>query len=258
MNIVFMGCTNYSKELLNHLLENEFNINLILTIPEEFKISYSDTKVKNYNYTNLKSIANVKSIECHEVDSIPGKKLDDYYDIIKKCNPDLILVLGWYYKVPKKIRDIARYGAWGIHPSMLPKYAGGAPLTWSIMNGEKFTGVTLFRLEDGVDNGDIIDQIVIPINFKDSIREMYTKVTEASKVLLSNVLGNIDQVKFFPQDKNSIEIWPQRSPDDGEIDLSKPSHELYNFIRAQSDPYPGAFIRTSDGKKLIIEKARIE
>ena len=65
-------------------------------------------------------------------------------------------------------------------------------------------------------------------------------------------------MQFIKQDKSKLEIWNKRTPEDGEIDLSKPSNELYDFIRAQSSPYPGAFIRTSDGKKIVIEKARIE
>ena len=66
-----------------------------------------------------------------------------------------MLFIGWYYIVPKSLRSLAKYGAWGIHASLLPKYAGGAPLSWAIINGEKKTGVTLFKLESGIDNGDI-------------------------------------------------------------------------------------------------------
>ena len=69
--------------------------------------------------------------------------------------------------------------------------------------------------------------------------------------------GYFKSITFTPQDKKSIEVFPQRKPGDGEIDLSMPAIEIYNFIRAQSSPYPGALIKTSDGKKFIIEKVRI-
>lgn len=151
--------------------------------------------------------------------------------------------------LPKSTRELTRYGAWGIHASLLPKYAGGAPLNWAIINGEKETGVTLFRMDDGVDDGDIISQKSFLIEFEDTINEIYQKATIASKEILNEVLLNIDNIKFKPQDKRKIEIYPQRKPDDGEIDLSKTSIEIYNFIRAQSSPYPGAFIKTVDGKK---------
>ncbi|MEI2738969.1 MAG: formyltransferase family protein [Chitinophagaceae bacterium] len=257
MKVVFLGATQFSRELLLHLLNNQIKPERLFTIPQEFNISYSDTKVRNYNYANLPEIAAQHGITCYEVESTTGKRISDYYDDLAALQPDVILVMGWYYMVPKKIRDIARYGTWGIHASMLPKYAGGAPLVWAIINGEKETGVSLFKLDDGVDDGDIIAQQVIPIAFEDSIQEVYAKVTEASKGILVSALQNIERIKFTPQDKSKIEVWPQRKPEDGEIDLSWPAERIYNFIRAQSPPYPGAFIKTADGKKIIIEKAKM-
>jgi methionyl-tRNA formyltransferase len=192
------------------------------------------------------------------VDSVSGKKIRGYKGIIAALNLDLILVLGWYYMIPKEIRKLARLGAWGIHASLLPKYAGGAPLNWAIINGEKETGVTLFRMEDGVDDGDIIAQKSFPIYLEDTINEVYQRATSASKEILRDILQDINDITYIPQDKSKIEIYPQRKPEDGEIDLTKSAIEIYNFIRAQSNPYPGAFIRTFDGKKIIIEKARIE
>lgn len=258
LTYAFFGATNYSKELLLLLIENNLTPKVIFSIPEEFSISYSEKKVKNTNYANLKEVANKHKIPYCEIDSAEGKKTKDYENIIKELSLDLILLLGWYYMVPKSTRELARHGAWGIHASLLPKYAGGAPLNWAIINGEKETGVTLFRMEDGVDDGDIIAQKVFSIEYEDTIKDVYEKATEYSKLLLIEVLTNIDNVKYTKQDQNKRTIYSQRAPEDGEIDLSKNSLEIYNFIRAQSEPYPGAYLKTSDGKKLIIEKARIE
>ncbi len=257
LRFAFLGATNYSKELLLFLIENGLEPTMIFSIPEEFDISYSEKKVKNINYADLKSIAKEYKIDYYEVNS-SDKKLNDYNEIIKNKNLDLLLVLGWYYMIPKKTRELTTYGAWGIHASLLPKYAGGAPLNWAIINGEKETGVTLFRMEDGVDDGDIIAQKSYSIEYEDTIKEVYVKATDASKKILNKVLHNINNVVFKAQNKKNIEVYPQRKPEDGEIDFSKTSIELYNFIRAQSSPYPGAFIRTIDGKKIIIEKVRIE
>jgi methionyl-tRNA formyltransferase len=258
LSFAFLGTTNYSKELLLFLINKQLIPKVIFSIPEEFNISYSNTKVKNSNYSNLNPIANTHNIQYIEIDSSHGKRLQDYNADIKAMNLDLLLVLGWYYMIPKSTRSLTKYGSWGIHASLLPKYAGGAPLNWAIINGEKETGVTLFRMEDGVDDGDIIVQKSFSIEYTDSIKEVYEKAILASKEVLESVLKNPENVKFTTQKKNEIRVYPQRNPEDGEIDLNKPSFELYNFIRAQSFPYPGAFIRTSDGKKLIIEKARVE
>ena len=258
LSFAFFGATNYSKELLLFLLEKDLVPKVIFSIPQEFNISYSNEKVKNTNYAELKSISNKYNILYYEIDSVNGKRTKDYETIIKELNLDLILVLGWYYMIPKSIRELAKYGAWGIHASLLPKYAGGAPLNWAIINGEKETGVTLFRMDDGVDDGDIIAQKSFSIMYEDTIKEVYDKATISSKEILLDVFKDIDNIRFIPQDKNKIEVFPQRNPSDGEIDLTKTSEDIYNFIRAQSSPYPGAFIRTVDGKKLIIEKVRVE
>ena len=258
LKFAFLGATNYSKELLLFLINNDFFPKAIFSIPQEFKISYSEKKVKNSNYADLKEIAEKYNIAYYEVDSVEGKRLKDYEKIIQNLHLDLMLVLGWYYMIPRSIRDLTKYGAWGIHASLLPKYAGGAPLTWAIINGEKETGVTLFRMDDGVDDGDIIAQKSFKIEYADTIKEVYEKATEESKKILLDTLVNISSINFKKQDKEKLQIYPQRKPEDGEIDLSMSAEELYNFVRAQSSPYPGAFIRLKDGKKLIIEKARVE
>jgi len=258
LTYIFLGATNYSKSLLIHLIENGYIPQAIFAIPQEFSISYSKDKIRNSNYADLKAIAIKHNIDYFEVDSVEDKKLQDYKNIIKYMNLDLILVLGWYYMVPQSIRKLSRLGAWGIHASMLPNYAGGAPLNWAIINGESKTGVTLFKLGKGIDDGDIIYQQKFDINFEDTIKEVYEKATQTSKEVLINILKDVDNITLTKQDTSNRKIYSQRKPEDGEIDLNMSSYKLYNFIRAQSSPYPGAYIKTVDGKKLIIEKARIE
>lgn len=258
MGIVFLGSTQFSASILLSLLEHNYPIAMVFAIPKHFNISYRQGLVKNYNYSDISRLAKNFKIPSHEVDSIQGSRLEDYYEEIRGISPTVILVMGWYYKVTKRIRDLATYGAWGIHASLLPDYAGGAPLVWAMINGERETGVTLFKLDEGVDDGDIIGQETFAIEYDDTIKEVYEKATTASKSLLMRSLSNIIRLKFTPQDKSRITVYPQRTPEDGEIDFTKSAIELYNFIRAQSAPYPGAFVRTADGKKLIIEKARIE
>jgi len=259
MRTIFLGSTKFSEELLQ-VVFNHKNVDLkaVFTIPEEFSISYSDKVVKNTNFADLSVYAKKWNISHFEVNSKEGKRLKDYKDFIKKCKPDVILVLGWYYMVPKEIREIATYGAWGIHASLLPEYAGGAPLVWAMINGENKTGVTLFQLSNGVDDGDIIDQRPFSISMNETIKEVYKKATIESKKILIKAFDAPEKIEFTPQDKSKIQVYPQRKPEDGEINLSWSSERIYNFIRAQCSPYPGAFIKTKNGKKLIIEKVRIE
>jgi methionyl-tRNA formyltransferase len=258
MRVVFLGATRFSEAMLRHLMENRFHVEAVFTIPETFHISYSEQPVRNYNYADLRGFAKKHGLRTYEVDSGPGKRIGDYYEVLAGIGADVILVVGWYYMVPKRVRDLAKYGAWGIHASLLPKYGGGAPLVWAMIRGEEEAGVTLFRLGEGVDDGEIIAQEKFPIAFDDTIREVYEKAVERSKGILVHALNNSDTIDYRPQDKKGVEHYPQRRPEDGELDLSKSAMELYNFIRAQSSPYPGAFIRTADGKRLVIERVRIE
>jgi len=255
MKIIFLGCTKFSEELLKSLVDNKFDISAIFTIPQEFKVR-KDEKVVNTNYVDMSTISKKNEIPLYFVDE--NKKLSFYENIIREINPDIILVLGWYYIIPKVIREIPKYGACGIHASLLPKYAGWSPLVWSIINGEKETGVTFFRFDESIDGGDIIAQEKFIIEFEDSIKEVYEKATKKSIEILIKSLLKIDKIVLKKQDKTKLEIYDKRNPEDGSIDFSKSSLEIYNFIRAQSSPYPGAFFIAGDGKKVIIEKARLE
>lgn len=259
MRAVFLGCTKFSEALLKSIIANKScEIICICTIPEEFKINYSDKPVKNTNYANLEPYANKLGIPHFSIHSEEGKRLIDYLPQIENLRPDVILVLGWYYMVPKQLREKVKHGAWGIHASMLPNYAGGAPLVWAIIEGQTRTGVTLFKLDDGVDDGDIILQEEIEILHSDYISDVYDKATKASEQILNEALKLGDKVKYKPQDKSKIKIYAQRKPSDGEIDLSWDAKRIYDFIRAQAHPYPGAFIKSNDGKKIFIDKVRLE
>ena len=158
--------------------------------------------------------------------------------------------------IPKSIREIPVEGVWGIHASLLPNYAGGAPLVWAIINGETKTGVTLFKMDSGVDDGPIIDQKALAINHDDNIGTIIKKVAKISKVIIFKSLMR-DKIKYMPQDKSKIKVFPQRNPADGEIDWSWDSVKIKNFVRAQTKPYPGAWTIINN-KKIILWDISIE
>jgi methionyl-tRNA formyltransferase len=227
----------------------------IFTIPKEFRISWSpDKPVVNVRYKDFKRISEAYNTPVVEV----TKKLSsaEYVEVLKEWKPDFILVAGWYYMVPRVIREIPPLGCAGLHASLLPKYRGGAPLVWAIINGEKETGITLFYLADGVDDGDIIGQKKIFITLKDDIKTVYEKIEDATLTLLEETLPKIKEGKMVPI-KNEIEkgsIFRQRKPEDGLINWNSSSLDIYNFIRAQTYPYPGAFTFFKE-ERLTIWKA---
>lgn len=254
--IIFLGCTKLSEEILIHLINSGIKITAIFSIPKNFSISYSKEKVTNTNYANLSKYSDQLKIPFYEIHSEVGKRLNDFNKIIEEIQPDVIVAVGWFYMIPKTIREIPKEGVWGIHASLLPDYAGGAPLVWAKINGEKETGVTLFRMNSGVDDGDIIEQEKMSISNDDTIKILLEKASKISQRILTRALLR-KKITYVKQDLSKQNIYPQRSPVDGEINLSWDKIRIENFVKAQSKPYPGAWLKIGD-KKLIIWDITVE
>lgn len=246
IKVVFLGATKFSEEMLNALLDGGIQVQAVFSIPQNFEIkkrgAEKSEKYQNSNYSDIQSIAINNEIPCYIV-SGGEESLSKYEQVISDIQPDLILVLGWYYIVPRKIRNLAKIGTFGIHASMLPSYAGGSPLVWALINGERKTGITMFKIEDGVDDGDILAQTELEISKQDTIKTLYDKVTVLAKKMLVTEIKNLDSgtANFIQQDKSKIKPLPIRTPADGLIDWHKSNEEIYNFVRAQTKPYPCAF-----------------
>ena len=255
MKIVFFVATELGYKCCRLIIENKLaEVCGIFTIPKEFKISYSDKPVSNINFADLHIFEKKFGIP---VKDVSGKMIDHKKEIAA-LKPDLILVIGWYYMVPKQIRELAPLGCAGMHASLLPKYRGGAPLVWAMINGETKTGLSFFYLDEGTDTGDIIAQQEIEIKDDDHIKEVLLKVNDAALRILKTYIpmlanGSASRNK---QNEDEATYFPQRKPEDGEIDWNRSPVEIYNFIRAQSKPYPGAFTKIN-GKKITIWNADI-
>lgn len=255
MRVVFAGTTAFGKRCLETLFAlSSCEVAGILTGIETFSISYRPEGVKNFLYADLRPLARERGTP---VFVMRGKMTDpEIVETVRGWKPDCMLAAGWYHLVPKVLRDLAP--AYGLHASLLPDYAGGAPLVWSIINGEKRAGITLFRLDEGVDTGDIVGQAPVPIEHEDTIATLYSKVEDAAVELLAEHLPKLagGTAKLVKQDAKSRRVMPQRSPEDGVIDWTLPARRVYDFIRAQTRPYPGAFTHHA-GRKLTVWSAEL-
>ena len=224
-------------------------------MPEEFSISYSGRPIRNVTYQDFGDLAKEFHVPLLEIE----RGLDDAaLATIASWEPDFGLAIGWYYMIQASARELFPRGVAGIHASLLPRYRGGAPLVWAIINGEQTAGVTLFYLDDGVDTGDVIAQEAFSIEDEDTIATLLEKATDASVRLVCAQLpalaaGDAARIR---QDDSAATTFPQRSPEDGLIDWSWPSERIRNFIRAQTRPYPGAFTQV-DGKRVVIWDADV-
>ena len=194
-----------------------------------------------------------------EVVELAGDVTESVYrPHLDRWRPDLILVLGWYYMLPREVRHKAALGCMGVHASLLPKYRGWAPISWAIINGETETGISLFHLEDEVDSGDIVAQKGFAIDHEDTCASVYEKAVEASIRVLRECLPQIaaGQAPRVVQNADEASYFPRRWPEDGLIDWTMSAKEIHDFIRAQTKPYPGAFTYV-DGKKVTIWDADV-
>ena len=247
MKIIFVSGVKFGYDLLSYVLKNGYKISLI--------VSYEDSKKNNYSdYVSFDDLANKYKIKNLKVKNIND---EENIQIIKKINPDLILVMGWSQILKEDIINIPSKGVIGSHPTELPKFRGRAPIPWSIIKGLKKSALTFFYIEEGVDNGDIMDQCKFTISENDDATIIYNKITQIGKKMLVKNLRLLESGKTNRKkqdNSNFIENWPKRVPDEGMIDWSKSSKEIHTLIRATTHPYPGAFTFFK-GLKLKIWKA---
>jgi len=248
MRIVFFSSTETGYKCCESLIKkNIAEVVGIFTVPKSFRISYSTDLVHNVSYKDFQPLGQEGGIPVIEV----TRDLSSYCDQLATFQPDFLLVFGWYHKIPKSMREMAPTGCAGIHYSLLPKYRGGAPLVWAIINGEKKAGVTFFHFTDNMDDGDIIAQQSFQVEENDTIRDALIKAEEISISLIEEFIPKIAKgiAPNIAQDHQKATVMPQRKPEDGEIDWSWDTERIRNFIRAQTKPYPGAF--TYVGKKKV-------
>ena len=186
-----------------------------------------------------------------------AKRRQEAEKYIRQLSPDLCIVVGWYWLISQKNLASVPGGFLGIHNSLLPKYRGGAPFNWAIMNGEKEIGISLFSLTDKMDAGDIWAQASMKLKDSHTISDVLKRMEPSAAGLFRKHYLDILKGRLTPspQDHSKATVGAQRRPEDGLIDWKKTSGEIYNFIRAQSRPYPGAFTFFKK-KKLVIWKAR--
>ena len=247
MKIAFIGGVEFSHELLSATLSNGWDVSIVF--------SYEDSKEKYYSdmasFSNLTKKYGIKHVQVDNINDSENVKL------LKEINPDLILVMGWSQLLAKEIIKIPKLGVIGSHPTELPKYRGRAPIPWTIIKNLKESALTFFYIDEGVDDGDILDQRKFDISEKDDVTSIYYKMTKLGKeMLLDNLLILKDgkEIRKKQNQNEFIENWPKRTMEDGKINWNDSAEEIHNLVRATTHPYPGAFTKFKN-QKLIIWKS---
>jgi len=177
---------------------------------------------------------------------------------VRELAPDAIFVVGWSQLVHEELIATAKDGIFGMHPSLLPKHRGRAPIPWAILSGLAKTGVTLFEIADSTaDSGAIVGQIELPIEEDETATTLYERIEEAHVELIREYVPQLaaGTAPRIAQDPTRASSWPKRTPADGIIDWETRAPYVDAWVRAQTRPYPGAFTFLGPSK-LVVWRAR--
>ena len=193
-------------------------------------------------------------VPVHQVSNI-----NDEENVIRSLCPDLIIVCGWRQLVGEDIMKLPKNGIIGFHPTLLPYGRGPAPIINTLLKGLTRSGLTMFYLGKGLDDGDLIGQAGIKIEPQDHAQDVYDKTIKAAKRLIKKYLPLVlsGRAPRVPQDNSRAVVFDKPVLENNRIDLSKESlEEAYQKIKALSKPYRGAYIE-KDGKRLVIWRAEL-
>lgn len=243
MKIVFMGTPEPAVTILQELISAKHEILCVVTQPDRPK-----GRGQKITCPPVKELALNHSLPIEQPEKV--KRNPVFTSLIKSLEPDIVVVVAYGKILPKEILDIPRYGCLNIHASLLPKYRGAAPIQWALLNGEKETGVTIMKLDERLDTGDIILQEKVIVDQEDNAlslsKKLFTKAGQLLLAALEQIKSN--KVKFIKQNDKKATFAPLITKGSGEIDWKKSADEIHNRIRAMV-PWPGA--QTIFRKKLL-------
>ena len=174
-------------------------------------------------------------------------------DNLRSLDFDLAIISGWYWIFPQSIFDLAPLGFFGIHNSLLPSYAGSAPVVWAMINGEEEIGATLFKMTDDIDKGPIYGRASVRVESQDYVRHVLTKLTTEVGAMMHArypVLLDGTAESFFKSRNIKPSHGCPRRLADGRLDFNKTAVRLWREVKAQSHPYPGAWVATSENNGI--------
>lgn len=249
LRIVFMGTPDFAATCLKALVANGFNVVLAVAQPDK------PVGRKHIITPPPAKVAAVEAgIEVYQPDSM---KSDEAYEKIKSCNPDLIITAAYGKILPERVLVLPTYECINVHASLLPKYRGAAPVQYSILNGDEETGVTIMKMDVGMDTGDMLTRVVVPIDKNIHTDELMNELAIAgSKLLVDSVEDYIDgKLTAVKQNEEDVTLSPPIQPDQGIFTWDMSALEIHNKVRALST-WPGAST-TYQGKKFKIYNSEV-
>ena len=246
-NILFLGTAKFAVPILEGLMESSVNIQSVFTAPP---------KVANRGLKKTLSPVGKFAEEYQLPLEYPDLNDPKIINKIKELNPDIIFVIAYGYILPKEIIEIPKFGCFNFHGSILPKYRGAAPIQRAIIAGEKTTGVTVIKVDQGLDTGDVVLDASIEISNEDTYQDLEKKLSQLSKNILPMFFEKLAaNTKMIPQDNMQATYAEKINKTEAKIDWQDDAILINQKIRA-FNPNPGAWFEL-DGKRIKIMGSKI-
>ncbi|MFC5532345.1 methionyl-tRNA formyltransferase [Cohnella yongneupensis] len=249
MRILFMGTPQFAVPSLALLLEQGYEIAAVVTQPDR-----PVGRKRELTPPPVKAYALERGLEVLQPEKL---RSPEGVAAVAAIAPDLIVTAAYGQILPKSVLDLPKFGCLNVHGSLLPKYRGGAPIQRSIINGETVTGVTLMYMAEGLDTGDMIARVEVPIGDDDTSGTMFEKLSDAGSRLLGEWLPRIvaGEAPRVPQNHDESTYAPNLSREDERLDWNATSRELFNRVRGLN-PMAGGFT-TLDGEVFKVWRCEV-
>ncbi len=247
MNIFFIGSVEFSNQLLLTILEESNSKVVGIATKSESKF--------NDDFFDLSQTALKFNIPFQHVTDINEASVINW---IQSLNTDVIFCFGWSFLLKTEILNCTKLGVIGYHPSLLPHNRGRHPIIWALFLNMEETGSTFFKMDEGADTGDILNQSVVSISDDDDASKLYKKLSEEAKKQVLKFIPELANGSYIlkKQDVTIGNIWRKRSRPDGLIDFRMSSKAIQNLVRALTKPYVGAHI-FFNGNEIKIWRSEI-
>lgn len=231
MRVSVIGSVKFTHTMIEKLIASEVTVASIITRKNGSAFHSDFADLTAFAFRN----------------GIPAMAVTDVNDpatvkFIAALQPDLVFCLGWSQLISVSTIRALACPIIGYHPALLPRNRGRHPIIWALVLGLGETGSTFFRIEAGVDSGDIVSQRVVAIREEDDAATLYGKLSDVAGQQIVKICADAanGELRYRPQDPATGNVWRKRSPADGHIDWRMPSSGIRNLTRALRSPYPGA------------------
>ncbi len=250
MRILFMGTPDFAATILDRLIKEEHEIIGVVTQPDKQK-----GRGKEVSYSAVKELALSHNLPIYQ----PLKVREpEFLELLKELNPEVIIVAAFGQILPKALLEIPPFGCINVHGSLLPQYRGAAPIQYSILEGEKETGITIMYMDVGIDTGDMIIQEKLAIDEEETGGSLFEKMAKLGAELMVKALVSIKDGSAVrtPQNNEGATYVKIIDKQMGRIDFTQSATKIERMIRGLN-PWPSAFT-ILEGKTLKIWLAKVE